>query len=228
MPSIFTRRTWPTLPGAESGKYLASAHGAFLASVFDYFDHLALVRHLGRPEVDKTWNYDFDPLVTSPVGFNQNLQVRLRCPPFAAHIFVAVQYHASPFGVSAPDLVALGGPPVMRIVATLETYPGGIGLDSPGMRFDYQDRTLPPTVRVNGADWVEGAVNPNLANATYPPRWVHSGVDANDAPGASVTRPRPLNVGSGAGAICRIRLVSTNALVERVKAWVIPETVVEV
>jgi hypothetical protein len=228
MPDIFPRRTWPTLAGAEAGKYLASAHGAFLASAFDYFDHLALIRHLGRPEVDKTWNYDYDPLTTSPVGSNQDLQVRLLCPPFAAHIFVAVQYHASPFAVSAPDLVALGGPPVMRIVSTLETYPGGVAIDSPGMRWDYQDRTLPPTVRVNGADWVEGAVNPNLANATYPPRWVLSGVDANDAPPAAVTRPRPLNVGSGAGAICRIRFVATNARLSRAKIWVLPEAVVSV
>lgn len=226
MTDIYPRRVWPTLPAEEAGQYLAPAHGAFLASCFDYFDHLALVRHLGRPQVDKIWEYDYDPLGTSPVGLAQDLQVRLQAHPWAQHVWCAVQYQASPYGVSAPDLAALGAPPVMRIESTLLVHATGVALDSPGMRWDYGDGTLPPTVRVNGVDWVEGAINPGLAGAEYPARWVVSGVAVNDSPPAAVTRPRPLNVGSGAPGLVRWRIVTTNARVLRAVAWVMQEQVV--
>lgn len=224
MSDIHARRTWPTLPDPEAGKYLAAMSGAFLASVFDYYGHLVLVRHLGRSQIDKIWEYDFNPLTTSPVQEAQDLMVRLRAHPWAKHVFTAVQYQASPFGVSAPDVAALGAPPVCRVVSTLLTHPGGVALDDPGLRWDYGDGTLPPTVRVNEVDWVEGAVNPPFGAATYPPRWVVSGMTINDTPPASVTRPRLLNVGSGVGLL-RWRLVTTNARILRAVAWIAPEVV---
>lgn len=226
MADIYPRRVWPALAGAEAGYYLAPAHGAFLASLFDYYVHLACIRHLGRPEVDKVWDFDFDPLVTTPVGVAQDIRARIYAPPHAVHLVVGVQYQASPYGTSAPDLVALGAPPVMRITTTLLVNATGVALDSPGMRWDYGDGTLPPTVRVADQDWIEGAIN--AGTATYPPRWVFSGVAFNDSPGAGVTRPRPLNVGSGAPALVRLRLQTTNARVLRVKAWWLPEQVVSV
>lgn len=78
-------------------------------------------------------------------------------------MFVAVQYQASPYAISVPDLAALGAHPVCRIVNTLLKHAGAVLVDSPGMRWDYGDGTLPPTVRVNGIDWQEGVVNPRWA-----------------------------------------------------------------
>lgn len=228
MPDIYPRRVWPVLPDEAAGQYLAPASGAFLAAVYDYECHLALIRHLGRPQVDKVWDYAADPLTSSPVTLAQDVMLRLRAHPLAAHVFVGVQYQASPFGVSAPDLVALGSPPVLRIVATLLDHATAAAIDSPGMRWDYQDGTLTPTVRVGEVDWVEGVVNPPFGSTTYPPRWVVSGVAANDAPGVAVTRPRPLNIGSAAPTLLRIRLQTTNVRILRACAWIMPEQVVPV
>lgn len=226
MADIYPRRTWPTLVEEEATQYLAPMSGAMLASVFDYYTHLALIRHLGRPQIDKVFEYDFDPITTSPVNSTQDLQVRLQAPPYAAHVFVAVQYQASPYAISAPDLAALGAPPVCRIVNTLLKHAGAVLIDSPGMRWDYGDGTLPPTVRVNGIDWQEGVVNPGVGGDVYPPRWAISGMEINDAPPATVTRPRPLNVGTAAPTLLRWRLVATNARVLRAVAWILPEKVV--
>lgn len=225
MADIHPRRTWPTLPEAEAGQYLAPASGAFLASVFDYAVHLACIRHLGRPQVDKVIDFDFDPLTTTPVQTAQDLWVRLMAPPHAAHVVVGVQYQASPYALSAPDLVALGAPPVLRIENTLLVHATGVAVDTPGMRWDYGDGTLQPTVRVGEMDWVEALVNP-AGTTTYPPKWAFSGVAFNDSPPVTITRPRPLNVGSAASSLLRWRIVTTNARVLRAVAWIMPEQVV--
>lgn len=227
MADVHPRRVWPTLPAASSGRYLAAAHGAFLAAVFDYYVYLSCIRAMGRPQVEKSWNFAFDPITTSPVLTQQDVQARLLAPPHAAHVVVGVQYQASPYGISAPDLAGLGSPPVMRIEASLLTYPGGLALDVPGMRWDYGDGTLPATVRVAEVDWVEAVVNPG-ATVRYPPRWVFSGVDVNLTPPVTTTRPRPLNVGSGTNALVKVRFQTNNARLLRTVLWIRPQQVVTV
>lgn len=188
MADIYPRRTWPTLVEEEATQYLAPMSGAMLASIFDYYNHLALIRHLGRPQIDKVWEYDYDPITTSPVNSTQDLQVRLQAPLRRARVRGGA-VPGQPLRDQCARSGGAGRAPVCRIVNTLLKHAGAVLVDSPGMRWDYGDGTLPPTVRVNGIDWQEGVVNPAVGGDVYPPRWAVSGMEINDAPPATVSRP---------------------------------------
>ena len=226
MPTVYPRRDWPTLPAQEAGQYLVDAHGAFLASMIDYMNHLAGCRHLGLRYARWSWNYATDPIDDSPVGESHDLRVVWPSGPRALHVFVGFAYQASRYASTGSELALLAANKP-RVDASLYNHDTSALLDDPGCKWDHEEGTLPTGVLVNGVELAVGQVIDIAAmGATYPLQYVHTGVATDDAP-SSITRPRPLNVGAAGGAQLRVRLQTTHVRIHYADVWEIFERSIE-
>lgn len=222
MPIIYPVETLPALPPAESGLHPADARAAYLSALAERDVHLALARHLGRHGVHKDFNYDDSPLVTSPIGVDQALRLKIHTSPFARYIVVVLTVQAMRYPNSLSDISALAGGVI--IDATLVDHATDTVIDDdtgpgPGVRWQLSDGTLPiagdsPAIDPSRS----GPVLGNLVRS-YPVFTVTTGWAVDDTASAFPTTPRPLAVGSYAGNVLRIELDTVNVRVLHADAW---------
>lgn len=118
-----------------------------------------------------------------------------RSSPEANYLFVAIHYAAQSGGSRTPDLTA-----------SLETT-GAVSVDA-GCEWTLADGTL----EVGGTRSLYGETVATMKLATTGTR-----IDSNAS--ASVTVPRPLNIGAQAGSECVLKVVGGEVTIQSISAW---------
>lgn len=218
MPDLRPRRAWPTVPEEEACKSGRSAHGAVLASFYDYQSHLGFVR--GRRAAHLQCTYSVNTSTITPIGASDVVEIVWKSSPAVEHVVIGFLYQCSVIPESASEATSLGTPIDIKVDGFLYNHDTSALIDGPGCRWTYADGHLQPTLWSPGISPSPGAtVDLSGFVHRYEEAYAHSTRRLESGAGA-ITEPRALEVDSGGkGATLRVRLEPTNARILAVDIW---------